>query len=150
MIGKIVSERYKIVDKLGGGGMSTVYLAEDTILNREVAIKAISIPQNEKEETMKRFEREVNNATQLSHENIVEVYDVQEDEECFFLIMEYIDGPTLSEYIHSHGPLSVDTAIDFTNQILKGVAQAHEKLIIHRDIKPQNILIDKNKTLKIF
>ena len=130
--------------------MSTVYLAEDTILNREVAIKAISIPQNEKEETMKRFEREVNNATQLSHENIVEVYDVQEDEECFFLIMEYIDGPTLSEYIHSHGPLSVDTAIDFTNQILKGVAQAHEKLIIHRDIKPQNILIDKNKTLKIF
>ena len=150
MIGKIVSERYKIVDKLGGGGMSTVYLAEDTILNREVAIKAISIPQNEKEETMKRFEREVNNATQLSHENIVEVYDVQEDEECFFLIMEYIDGPTLSEYIHSHGPLSVDIAIDFTNQILKGVAQAHEKLIIHRDIKPQNILIDKNKTLKIF
>lgn len=99
--------------------MSTVYLAEDTILNREVAIKAISIPQNEKEETMKRFEREVNNATQLSHENIVEVYDVQEDEECFFLIMEYIDGPTLSEYIHSHGPLSVDTAIDFTNQIFK-------------------------------
>ena len=150
MIGKIVSERYKIVDKLGGGGMSTVYLAEDTILNREVAIKAISIPQNEKEETMKRFEREVNNATQLSHENIVEVYDVQEDEECFFLIMEYIDGPTLSEYIHSHGPLSVDLTIDFTNQILKGVAQAHEKLIIHRDIKPQNILIDKNKTLKIF
>lgn len=150
MIGKLVSERYKIVDKLGGGGMSTVYLAEDTILNREVAIKAISIPQNEKEETMKRFEREVNNATQLSHENIVEVYDVQEDEECFFLIMEYIDGPTLSEYIHSHGPLSIDTAIDFTNQILKGVAQAHDKLIIHRDIKPQNILIDKNKTLKIF
>ena len=96
---------------------------------------------------MKRFEREVNNATQLSHENIVEVYDVQEDEECFSNY-GYIDGPTLSEYIHSHGPLSVDTAIDFTNQILKGVAQAHEKLIIHRDIKPQNILIDKNKTLK--
>ncbi|UDI78466.1 Stk1 family PASTA domain-containing Ser/Thr kinase [Staphylococcus taiwanensis] len=150
MIGKLISDRYKVVDKLGGGGMSTVYLAEDTILNRKVAIKAISIPQNEKEETMKRFEREVNNATQLSHKNIVEVYDVQEDEECFFLIMEYIDGPTLSEYIHSHGPLNVDTAIEFTEQILNGVKQAHEKRIIHRDIKPQNILIDKNKTLKIF
>ena len=150
MIGKLISDRYKVLDKLGGGGMSTVYLAEDTILNRKVAIKAISIPQDEKEETMKRFEREVNNATQLSHENIVGVYDVQEDDDCFFLIMEYIDGPTLSEYIHSHGPLNVDTAIAFTEQILKGVQQAHEKLIIHRDIKPQNILIDKNKTLKIF
>ncbi|PNZ30299.1 Ser/Thr protein kinase [Staphylococcus petrasii] len=150
MIGKLISERYKVLDKLGGGGMSIVYLAEDTILHRKVAIKAISIPQNEKDETMRRFEREVNNATQLIHNNIVEVYDVDEEEECFFLIMEYIDGPTLSEYIHSHGPLSIDTAINFIEQILQGVQQAHEKRIVHRDIKPQNILIDKNKTLKIF
>ncbi|MCI2773243.1 Stk1 family PASTA domain-containing Ser/Thr kinase [Staphylococcus petrasii] len=150
MIGKLISERYKVLDKLGGGGMSIVYLAEDTILHRKVAIKAISIPQNEKDETMRRFEREVNNATQLIHNNIVEVYDVGEEEECFFLIMEYIDGPTLSEYIHSHGPLSIDTAINFIEQILQGVQQAHEKRIVHRDIKPQNILIDKNKTLKIF
>ncbi|BGE82629.1 Stk1 family PASTA domain-containing Ser/Thr kinase [Staphylococcus petrasii] len=150
MIGKLISERYKVLDKLGGGGMSIVYLAEDTILHRKVAIKAISISQNEKDETMRRFEREVNNATQLIHNNIVEVYDVDEEEECFFLIMEYIDGPTLSEYIHSHGPLSIDTAINFIEQILQGVQQAHEKRIVHRDIKPQNILIDKNKTLKIF
>ncbi|MCJ1662292.1 Stk1 family PASTA domain-containing Ser/Thr kinase [Staphylococcus sp. NRL 16/872] len=150
MIGKLISERYKVIDKLGGGGMSIVYLAEDTILQRKVAIKAISIPQNEKDETMRRFEREVNNATQLIHKNIVEVYDVDEEEECFFLVMEYIDGPTLSEYIHSHGPLSIDTAINYIDQILKGVQQAHEKRIVHRDIKPQNILIDKNKTLKIF
>lgn len=150
MIGKLISERYKVLDKLGGGGMSIFYLAEDTILHRKVAIKAISISQNEKDETMRRFEREVNNATQLIHNNIVEVYDVDEEEECFFLIMEYIDGPTLSEYIHSHGPLSIDTAINFIEQILQGVQQAHEKRIVHRDIKPQNILIDKNKTLKIF
>ena len=78
MIGKMVNERYKVIDKLGGGGMSIVYLAEDTILNRKVAIKAISIPPREKEETLKRFEREVHNSSQLSHENIVSMIDVDE------------------------------------------------------------------------
>ena len=101
MIGKIISDRYKVIDKLGGGGMSMVYLAEDMILERQVAIKAISIPPNEKEETLRRFEREVNNSTQLFSENIVNVYDVDEEDDCFYLIMEYIDGPTLSEYIHT-------------------------------------------------
>ena len=150
MIGKIISDRYKVIDKLGGGGMSMVYLAEDMILERQVAIKAISIPPNEKEETLRRFEREVNNSTQLFSENIVNVYDVDEEDDCFYLIMEYIDGPTLSEYIHTHGPLNIDTAIQFTQQILNGIQEAHHKRIVHRDIKPQNILIDKNKTLKIF
>ncbi|MDU3830385.1 MAG: protein kinase, partial [Staphylococcus sp.] len=100
MNGKLINDRYQLLDKLGGGGMSIVYLAEDTILERKVAIKAISISQNEKDETMKRFYREVNSATQIVHENIVEVYDVEEDDDNFYLIMEYIDGPTLSEYIH--------------------------------------------------
>lgn len=150
MIGKMVNDRYKIIDKLGGGGMSIVYLAEDTILNRKVAIKAISIPPREKEETLKRFEREVHNSSQLSQENIVSMIDVDEEDECFYLVMEYIEGPTLAEYIQSHGPLSVDTAIKFTEQILSGIKHAHDMRIVHRDIKPQNILIDKNKTLKIF
>lgn len=150
MIGKMVNERYKVIDKLGGGGMSIVYLAEDTILNRKVAIKAISIPPREKEETLKRFEREVHNSSQLSHENIVSMIDVDEEDECFYLVMEYIEGPTLAEYIHSHGPLSVETAIKFTEQILSGIKHAHDMRIVHRDIKPQNVLIDKNKTLKIF
>lgn len=145
MIGKIISDRYKVIDKLGGGGMSMVYLAEDMILERQVAIKAISIPPNEKEETLRRFEREVNNSTQLFSENIVNVYDVDEEDDCFYLIMEYIDGPTLSEYIHTHGPLNIDTAIQFTQQILNGIQEAHHKRIVHRDIKPQNILIDKIK-----
>ena len=96
MIGKMVNERYKVIDKLGGGGMSIVYLAEDTILNRKVAIKAISIPPREKEETLKRFEREVHNSSQLSHENIVSMIDVDEEDECFYLVMEYIEGPTLA------------------------------------------------------
>ena len=150
MIGKMVNERYKVIDKLGGGGMSIVYLAEDTILNRKVAIKAISIPPREKEETLKRFEREVHNSSQLSHENIVSMIDVDEEDECFYLVMEYIEGPTLAEYIHSHGSLSVETAIKFTEQILSGIKHAHDMRIVHRDIKPQNVLIDKNKTLKIF
>ena len=76
--------------------------------------------------------------------------DVDEEDECFYLVMEYIEGPTLAEYIHNHGPLSVETAIKFTEQILSGIKHAHDMRIVHRDIKPQNILIDKNKTLKIF
>ena len=150
MIGKTINERYEVIDKLGGGGMSIVYLAEDTILNRKVAIKAISIPLREKEETLKRFEREVHNSSQLSHDNIVSMVDVDEEDDCFYLVMEYIEGPTLAEYIENHGPLSVETAIQFTEQILSGIKHAHDMRIVHRDIKPQNILIDKNKTLKIF
>ena len=150
MIGKVINERYTITDKLGGGGMSIVYLAEDSILNRKVAIKAISIPPSEKEETFKRFEREVHNSSQLSHENIVSMIDVDEEDDCFYIVMEYIEGPTLAEYIHSHGPLSVETAIQFTEQILSGIKHAHDMRIVHRDIKPQNILIDKNKKLQIF
>lgn len=148
MIGKVINDRYTITDKLGGGGMSIVYLAEDSILNRKVAIKAISIPPSEKEETFKRFEREVHNSSQLSHENIVSMIDVDEEDDCFYIVMEYIEGPTLAEYIHSHGPLSVETAIQFTEQILSGIKHAHDMRIVHRDIKPQNILIDKNKNYK--
>ena len=121
MIGKTINERYEVIDKLGGGGMSIVYLAEDTILNRKVAIKAISIPLREKEETLKRFEREVHNSSQLSHDNIVSMVDVDEEDDCFYLVMEYIEGPTLAEYIENHGPLSVETAIQFTEQILSGI-----------------------------
>ncbi|MBL7573031.1 Stk1 family PASTA domain-containing Ser/Thr kinase [Staphylococcus saccharolyticus] len=150
MIGKTINERYEVIDKLGGGGMSIVYLAEDTILNRKVAIKAISIPPREKEETLKRFEREVHNSAQLSHDNIVSMIDVDEEDDCFYLVMEYVEGPTLAEYIENHGPLSVETAIQFTERILSGIKHAHDMRIVHRDIKPQNILIVKNKTLKIF
>ncbi|MDW8546527.1 Stk1 family PASTA domain-containing Ser/Thr kinase [Staphylococcus pseudoxylosus] len=149
MIGKIINERYKVTKKLGGGGMSRVYLAEDSILKRSVAIKAIRIPSGEKEEAIKRFEREVHNLTQLSHDNIVNVFDVTEDDENFYLVMEYIEGLTLSEYIQKNHPLDVDTILNFINQIINGIKHAHDTKIVHRDIKPQNILVDKNQTLKI-
>lgn len=149
MIGKLINERYEVIKKLGGGGMSTVYLAKDSILNRQVAIKAIRIPSGEKEETIKRFEREVHNLTQLSHDNIVSVFDVTENEENFFLVMEYIKGPTLSEYIQENHPLDIETVLNFTRQIIDGIKHAHDTKIVHRDIKPQNILVEKDKTLKI-
>ncbi|MDW8570818.1 Stk1 family PASTA domain-containing Ser/Thr kinase [Staphylococcus shinii] len=149
MIGKIINERYKVTKQLGGGGMSRVYLAEDSILKRSVAIKAIRIPSGEKDEAIKRFEREVHNLTQLSHNNIVNVFDVTEDDENFYLVMEYIEGLTLSEFIQKNHPLDVDIILNFINQIINGIKHAHDTKIVHRDIKPQNILVDKNQTLKI-
>ena len=149
MIGRIIDERYELKHILGGGGMSNVYVAWDRILKRQVAVKMIHVPPNEKHETIARFEREVQNTTLLSHENIVSVLDVGEEDDCFFLVMEYIEGPTLSDYIKSHGQLAPEKAIKFANQIFKGIHHAHEKGIIHRDIKPHNIIIDRNQTLKI-
>ncbi|MCS4486217.1 Stk1 family PASTA domain-containing Ser/Thr kinase [Staphylococcus americanisciuri] len=149
MIGRKIGERYEIQQVLGGGGMSKVYGAMDTILNRKVAIKLIHISPSEKQATIDRFEREVQNTTQLSHPNIVSVLDVGEEDDCFYLVMEYIEGPTLSEYIKTHGALEPQKAIDFIEQVLQGIQHAHEQGIVHRDIKPQNIMIDGQDTVKI-
>lgn len=149
MIGRKIDERYELQHLLGGGGMSNVYVAWDEILQRKVALKIIHIPPNEKHETVKRFEREVQNTTKLSHENVVSVLDVGEEEDCFFLVMEYIEGPTLYDYIQSNGSLMPDKAVQFFQQILSGIQHAHEHGIVHRDIKPQNMMINRNQTLKI-
>ncbi|MCD8883776.1 Stk1 family PASTA domain-containing Ser/Thr kinase [Mammaliicoccus sciuri] len=149
MIGRIIAGRYEFVKYLGGGGMSNVYLAKDKILNRDVAVKVINIPPYEKEKAVERFEREVQNTTILSHSNVVNVLDVEEDDNCYYLVMEYIEGPTLKEYLCKEGKLSADEAVEMTLQTLKGIAHAHHHRIIHRDIKPQNILMTKNGTLKI-
>ncbi|WP_305751667.1 Stk1 family PASTA domain-containing Ser/Thr kinase [Mammaliicoccus sciuri] len=149
MIGRKIAGRYEFVKYLGGGGMSNVYLAKDKILNRDVAVKVINIPPYEKEKAVERFEREVQNTTILSHSNVVNVLDVEEDDNCYYLVMEYIEGPTLKEYLCKEGKLSADEAVEMTLQILKGIAHAHHHRIIHRDIKPQNILMTKNGTLKI-
>lgn len=149
MIGRIIDERYEIQDVLGGGGMSKVYGAMDTILNRKVAVKMIQVPASERQATIDRFEREVQNTTQLSHPNIVSVLDVGEEDDCFYLVMEFIEGTTLSEYIKTHGPISPEKAIGYIKQVMQGIQHAHEQGIVHRDIKPQNIMIDPNDTLKI-
>lgn len=149
MLGTIVSERYKLLKYIGGGGMSSVYLAQDIILDQKVAIKIINIPHVDVERAVQRFQREVQNATTLSHPNIVKVLDVDEDERHYYLVMEYVEGPTLHEYIQQHGPLSPEEAVFFTKQILRGIEHAHSYRIVHRDIKPQNILMTDNKELKI-
>ncbi|ARJ51659.1 Stk1 family PASTA domain-containing Ser/Thr kinase [Staphylococcus lutrae] len=149
MIGRLIDDRYELTQILGGGGMSNVYVAMDTILKRKVAVKLIHIPPNEKQATVQRFEREVQNTTILSHPNIVSVLDVGEEVDFFFLVMEYIEGPTLSDYIKANGPLEPAKALYFIEQILNGIRHAHEQGIVHRDIKPQNVMIDRNQTLKI-
>ncbi|MFP4923748.1 Stk1 family PASTA domain-containing Ser/Thr kinase, partial [Staphylococcus pseudintermedius] len=149
MIGRLIDDRYELKQILGGGGMSNVYVAMDTILNRQVAVKLIHIPPNEKQATIQRFEREVQNTTILTHPNIVSVLDVGEEVDFFFLVMEYIEGPTLADYIKANGPLKPEKALYFIEQILSGIRHAHERGIVHRDIKPQNVMIDRNQTLKI-
>ncbi|UBH09508.1 Stk1 family PASTA domain-containing Ser/Thr kinase [Macrococcus armenti] len=149
MIGTIISDRYKLLKYIGGGGMSSVYLAEDIILNQHVAVKIINIPHIDVDRAVQRFEREVQNATTLSHPNIVKVLDIDEDERHYYMIMEYVDGPTLHEYIKENGPLSAEEAVFFAKQILRGIEHAHSHRIVHRDIKPQNILMTEQKELKI-
>lgn len=149
MLGTVISERYKLIRFLGGGGMSHVYLADDIILNRKVAVKIITIPPVDVDRAGQRFEREVQNTTSLSHQNIVKVLDVDEDEHHYYLIMEYIEGPTLHEYIREKGKLEVEEAVLFTKQLIRGIEHAHQHRIIHRDIKPQNILMTNDKELKI-
>lgn len=148
MIGKVVSERYKIAKYLGGG-MSSVYLATDIILNREVVVKMIKADPLDKEKSVRRFQREVESTIQLSHPNIVSVLDVDETDEYHILVTEVVHGPDLKEYILKNSPLEIDEVISIAMMTLRGIEHAHDRGIIHRDIKPQNILLDKDGRVKI-
>lgn len=148
MIGNVVSERYKILKYLGGG-MSSVYLATDIILNREVVVKMIKADPVDKEKSVRRFRREVASAIQLSHPNIVSVLDVDETDEYHILVTEVVHGPNLKEHILNNNPLDIDEVISIAMMTLRGIEHAHDRGIIHRDIKPQNILLDTNGRVKI-
>ena len=148
MIGQLLSERYKVLKYLGGG-MSSVYLAEDIILNRDVVVKMIKVDVHNKDKSRQRFQREVESTIQLSHPNIVNVLDVDETDEYQLLVTEMVDGPTLKQYIEDNHEISIDEAVELSVQILKGIEHAHERGIIHRDIKPQNILLDNEKKVRI-
>ncbi|PLS16633.1 serine/threonine protein kinase [Bacillus sp. M6-12] len=149
LIGKRISGRYKIIDMVGGGGMANVYLAQDMILEREVALKILRMDFSNDEEFIKRFNREAQSATSLAHPNIVSIYDVGEEKDIYYIVMEYVKGLTLKQYIQKAYPIPMEKAIDIMKQITAAISHAHHNGIIHRDIKPQNILIDDHGNVKI-
>ena len=147
--GQKINERYEILTSVGEGGMANVYLAHDTILDRNVALKVLRGDLEDNEKFIRRFQREAKSVSDLSHPNIVEVYDVGEEEGQHYIVMEYIDGKTLKQLVQKRGALTVAEVIDIMSQITDGLSQAHDAYIIHRDIKPQNIMILDNGMIKI-
>lgn len=145
----MISNRYMIVTSLGEGGMADVYLAVDTILNREVAIKILRGELSSDPVTLLRFQREANAASKLNHPNVVDVYDVGEHENRHYIVMEYVRGRTLKQLISQRGALDKKEAVDIMIQLTSAVEHAHENNIIHRDIKPQNVLVKDDGTIKI-
>lgn len=149
IIGKRINDRYKVLEFIGGGGMSTVYLAHDMILNRDVAVKVLRYDVENKEEYQRRFQREVLSATSLMHPNIVSIFDVGEENDIQYIVMEYVKGKTLKQYINEFAPLSPARAVHIMKQLTSAISHAHENQIIHRDVKPQNILIDQQGNVKV-
>ena len=147
--GKVLGERYKVQSLIGGGGMANVYLGFDTILKREVAIKVLKLEYANDDDFIRRFHREAQNATSLSHPNIVTIYDVDDENDIYYMVMEYVDGMTLKRYIQLHAPLDPEEAVMITAQIAEAIQHAHDHHIIHRDIKPQNILMTHDKQVKV-
>ena len=147
--GRTLNGRYKIQSLIGTGGMAAVYLAKDLILDRLVAIKVLRLDFRQNDDAMRRFRREALSATQLTHPNIVGVYDVGQSQEMNYIVMEYVEGTDLKDYVRQKGALHPIEAVRIMMQIVSAIADAHQNRIIHRDIKPQNILIDKEGNVKI-
>ncbi len=146
---KLIANRYLLINSIGQGGMADVYKAVDTILNREVAVKILRGELSHDPMTLLRFQREASAASKLSHPNVVDVYDVGESEGRHYIVMEYVRGRTLKQLIAQRGALNLDEAIDIMMQLASAISLAHEKHIIHRDIKPQNVLVKDDGTVKI-
>ena len=147
--GQKINDRYEIIRSIGEGGMANVYLAHDLILDRDVAIKVLRGDLAGDEKFVRRFQREALAASSLSHPNIVEMYDVGEDNGTYYIVMEYIKGMTLKQLIKKRGALTLSECIDIMLQLTDGVDHAHASYIIHRDLKPQNIMIQDNGEIKI-
>ena len=147
--GQKINERYEVVRSIGEGGMANVYLGYDTILDRNVAIKVLRGDLSGDEKFVRRFQREALSASSLSHPNIVEMYDVGEDNGIYYIVMEYVEGQTLKQLLKRRGNLTLSETIDIMLQLTDGMAHAHDSYIIHRDLKPQNIMIQDDGQIKI-
>lgn len=147
--GERIANRYQIIRTIGEGGMANVYLAYDTILDREVAVKVLRGDLADDEKFVRRFQREAISASSLVHPNIVEMYDVGEDNGKYYIVMEYVNGRTLKSLIKKRGVLTLPEVIDIMLQLTSGISCAHDSYIIHRDIKPQNVLILEDGRVKI-
>src|SRR5216117_2705041 len=149
LLNTLFDGRYRIVRKLGTGGMANVYLAEDEVLGRRVAIKILNDRHAGDDQFVERFRREAKNAASLSHPNIVSIYDRGEAEGTYYIAMEYLSGRSLKELIVGRGPTPIRIAIDYTRQILAALGFAHRNSIVHRDIKPHNIVVGGDGRLKV-
>ncbi len=149
MIGKQLGGRYEILGRVGGGGMAIVYKGLDILLHRHVAVKVLRQQYVHDEEFIQRFRREAQAAASLSHPNVVSIYDVGQEEDIHYIVMEYVEGTTLNEQIKEKAPLQVEEAVHIASQICDALDHAHHNQIIHRDIKPHNILIGKNGRVKV-
>lgn len=149
MIGHQLGGRYEVIERVGGGGMALVYKAQDLLLNRNVAIKVLRQQFVHDEEFIRRFRREAQSAASLSHPNVVSIYDVGQEDEVHYIVMEYVEGKNLNEIIKERAPLQVDEAVRIASQIADALDHAHHNQIIHRDIKPHNILIGRNGRVKV-
>jgi beta-lactam-binding protein with PASTA domain len=149
LIDTVFDGRYRIIRKLGAGGMANVYLAEDQELGRRVAIKILDDRHAADDSFIERFRREAKNAAGLSHPNIVSIYDRGEAEGTYYIAMEYLSGRSLKELIVSRGPTPIRIATDYTRQVLAAVGYAHRHGIVHRDIKPHNVVVDADGRLKV-
>jgi serine/threonine-protein kinase len=149
LIGTILGDRYELLDIIGEGGMSIVYKARCKILDRIVAVKILKDEYSNNEDFIKNFKTEALAAAQLSHPNIVNIFDVGNQENIYYIVMEYVEGRTLKEIICEKAPLPIEEAVNIAIMICDGLNQAHERGIIHRDIKPHNILITNTRIVKV-
>lgn len=149
MIGRQIGGRYELLEKIGGGGMAIVYKARDILLNRKVAVKILREQYVHDEDFIRRFRREAQSAASLSHPNVVSIYDVGKEQDVHYIVMEYVAGSNLNEEIRRRAPFQVEEAVQITLQICDALDHAHQNHIIHRDIKPHNILIGRNGRVKV-